>query len=174
MFHQREKWRLFGHGISDLDTKQLITIAKGELVTTDIVSITKGEKGSPGEIRGSIENCKNVGEIDKNTSFGIFGKLKNTAYLQTDNMEMEILPRNEVKTGKAQIICELENGMKKYYDIEIQRVYTTNNKDNKSMLIKVTDKELLEKTGGIIQRNEWFSYYTRWKICRSCYPCVGK
>lgn len=61
------------------------------------------------------------------------------------------MPRNEVKTGKAQIICELENGQKKYYDIEIQKVYTGNEKDNKSMLLKVTDKELLEKTGGIIQ-----------------------
>lgn len=66
---------------------------------------------------------------------------------------MEVANRNEIKTGKAQIICELEQGNKKSYDIEIEKIYTTNNKDNKSMLIKVTDKELLEKTGGIIQRN---------------------
>lgn len=59
--------------------------------------------------------------------------------------------REEIKTGKAQIICELENGKKEYYDIEIQRIFISNNKDNKSMLIKVTDKKLSEKTGGIIQ-----------------------
>ena len=64
---------------------------------------------------------------------------------------MEILNRDEIKKGKAQIICELEDGKKEYYDIEIQRIYTANNKDNKSMLIKITDERLLEKTGGIIQ-----------------------
>lgn len=64
---------------------------------------------------------------------------------------IEVASRDEIKTGKAQIICEVEEGKKKYYDIEIQRIYTSNNQNNKSMLIKVTDKELLEKTGGIIQ-----------------------
>ena len=64
---------------------------------------------------------------------------------------MEILNRNEIKQGKAEIICELESGNKKNYSIEIEKIYTSNNKDNKSMLIKITDKELLEKTGGIIQ-----------------------
>ena len=64
---------------------------------------------------------------------------------------MEVATREEIKTGKAQIICEIEDGKKEHYDIEIQKVYTSNNRDNKSMLIKVTDKKLLEKTGGIIQ-----------------------
>ena len=64
---------------------------------------------------------------------------------------MEVANRNEIKQGKAQIICELEEGKKEYYDIEIERIYTNNSKDNKSMLIKITDERLLEKTGGIIQ-----------------------
>lgn len=64
---------------------------------------------------------------------------------------MEICLREEIKNGKAQIICELENGKKEYYDIEIQKVFVNNNQDNKSMLIKITDERLLEKTGGIIQ-----------------------
>lgn len=75
---------------------------------------------------------------------------------------MEILNRNEVKRGNAKIICELEKGKKKYYDIEIEKVYVNNQKDNKSMLIKVIDKELLEKTGGIIQRNVGSTYNSRW------------
>lgn len=69
--------------------------------------------------------------------------------------------RNEIKTGKAEILCELENGKTEKYEIEIQRVYTANNEDNKSMLIKITDKRLIEKTGGIIQRNEWSSNNTK-------------
>lgn len=140
-----------GHGITDIDTGDLITISNGELVSTNIVSIQKGEKGKPGEIKGSIEGASKIGEVYKNTSFGIFGKVSNKNSLKVTESEIEILNRDEVKKGKAQIICELEDGKKEYYDIEIQRVYTANNKDNKSMLIKITDERLLEKTGGIIQ-----------------------
>ena len=59
--------------------------------------------------------------------------------------------RNEIKTGKAQILCELENGKTEKYNIEIQKIFYNNNENNKSMFIKVTDERLLEKTGGIIQ-----------------------
>lgn len=142
---------LLGHGITDVDTGDLVTIANGELVNSNIISITKGEKGKPGEIKGSIDGESKIGDISKNTSFGIFGKTSNKSSLKITEKEMEVIPRNEIKTGKAQIICELEEGNKKYYDIEIQKVYINNNEDNKSMLIKVTDDELLEKTGGIIQ-----------------------
>ena len=140
-----------GHGITDIDTGDLITISNGELVSTNIVSIQKGEKGKPGEIKGSIEGSSKIGEVYKNTSFGIYGKKTNKNRLNITEKEMEILNRNEIKQGKAEIICELESGNKKNYSIEIEKIYTSNNKDNKSMLIKITDKELLEKTGGIIQ-----------------------
>lgn len=151
-----------GHGITDIDTEKLITISNGELVTTDIVSIRKGEKGKPGEIKGSIEGSNKIGEVYKNTSFGVFGKITNKSRLKVLTEEMEVANRSEIKTGKAQIICELEKGKKEYYDIEIQRIYINNQKDNKSMLIKVTDKKLLEKTGGIIQRNVRYSYNSEW------------
>ena len=140
-----------GHGITDVDTGDLVTIANGELVNSNIVSIKKGEKGTPGEIRGSIEGQSKIGDVYKNTAFGVFGKITSTARLHVTEDEMEVLSRNNIKTGKAQIICELEKGNKKYYNIEIEKIYTNNNKDNKSMLIKVTDDELIEKTGGIIQ-----------------------
>lgn len=140
-----------GHGITDVDTGNLITIANGELVTSNIVSVTKGERGKPGEIRGSIEGSKKVGEVSKNTAFGIFGKIINKNYLSITNQEMEVATREEIKIGKAQIICEIETGKRKTYEIEIQKIYTGNNQDNKSMQIKVTDEELLQKTGGIIQ-----------------------
>lgn len=141
-----------GHGIMDIDTAELIKIANGELVTTNILSINKGTKGNPGEIRGTIEAGHTIGSISKNTKFGVFGTINKTPYLNTSNTnEVQVALREEIKTGKAQIICELENGKKEYYDIEIQRIFISNNKDNKSMLIKVTDKKLLEKTGGIIQ-----------------------
>lgn len=140
-----------GHGITDIDTSDLITISDGELVTTSILSIVKGEKGSPGEIRGTIENGVNLGEIYKNTSFGIYGNILNKTRLNLNQEEVEVALRNEIQTGKAQILCELEDGNIEKYDIEIQRMFLNNNEDNKSMVIKITDSRLLEKTGGIIQ-----------------------
>ena len=141
-----------GHGILDVDTAGLIKIENGELVTTNILSLTKGQKGAPGEIRGTIESGYTVGSISKNTAFGVFGVLNKPSYFNISAKdEMEVCLREEIRQGKAQIICELENGNRQYYDIEIQKIFLNNNKDNKSILIKITDKKLLEKTGGIIQ-----------------------
>lgn len=141
-----------GHGVSDIDTEEIVNIANGELVTANIVSITKGRKGYPGEIRGTIDQGRTIGTIYKNTNFGVYGTVKNKNYLEADlTKEMEVATRSEIKEGKAQIICQLENSNKKKYDIEIEKIYTNNNQNNKSMLIKITDNELLEKTGGIIQ-----------------------
>ena len=141
-----------GHGITDIDTNELINIASGEFVTTKILNLKKGESGNPGKIQGTIENQKNIGTIYKNSKFGIYGKVEDLSSLGVDaSKEMEIALRDEIKEGKATILCSLDNKAPKEYEIEIEKVYRENNYDNKSMLIKVTDEELLEKTGGIIQ-----------------------
>ncbi len=141
-----------GHGINDVDTYELIDIANGEIVTTNIIDIVKGEKGSPGEIRGIIEGERTIGNVSKNTSFGVYGNMLDTTSLNINKeSELEVANRSEIKLGKAEIMCELENGKVEKYEIEIQKIFLDNNSDNKSILIKVTDEELIEKTGGIIQ-----------------------
>lgn len=141
-----------GHGIQDIDTEQLLDIAKGDFITTNIISIVKGEKGNPGKIQGSIENSTVIGQVYKNTDFGVYGKLTNISALDVDiTKAMEIAPRDEIKIGKAKILCTLEDNNTKEYDVEIERIYKNNNSNNKSMLVKVSDEELIEKTGGIIQ-----------------------
>lgn len=142
-----------GHGITDIDTNELINISSGELVTTKILSIIKGESGTPGKIQGTIENQKNIGTIYRNTSLGIYGKVTQTSNLLVDySKTMEVAIRDEIRLGKAKILCDLENdeGIQEY-EIEIVRKFSNNNYDNKSMLIKVTDERLIEKTGGIVQ-----------------------
>ena len=152
-----------GHGIADIDTEELINISSGEFVTTKILNVVKGEKGNPGRIQVTVDNQKNIGIIDKNTKFGIYGKVNNVSSLNIDmSKKMDLALRNEIKLGKATIMCSLENGSIEEYEIEIEKIYKENNIDNKSMLIKVTDERLLEKTGGIIQRSEWFSNYSKW------------
>ncbi len=141
-----------GHGINDVDTYQLIDIANGELVTTNIIDIVKGEDGTPGEIRGVIDGGSTIGSIYKNTNYGVYGKVIDTSRLNlSKNNEIEVANRSEITTGKAEIMCELEDGKIEKYEIEIQKIFLENNQDNKSMLIKVTDEDLIEKTGGIIQ-----------------------
>ena len=141
-----------GHGITDIDTEQLIDIASGEFVTTKILNIVKGQVGTPGRIQGTVDNQKNIGTIQKNTKFGIYGTVDNISSLNIDSSnEMEVALRDEIKTGKAKIRCSLENGKIEEYEIQIEKIFKENNYDNKSMLIKITDEKLLDKTGGIIQ-----------------------
>ena len=141
-----------GHGITDIDTEKLINIESGEFVTTKILNITKGEVGNPGKIQGTVENQKNIGKIYKNTKFGIYGKVDNISALNIDSSkEMEVALREEIKEGKATILCSLDGKSPKEYEIQIEKIYKENNYDNKSMKIKVTDSRLLDKTGGIIQ-----------------------
>lgn len=155
-----------GHGIIDIDTEKLIKISDGEVVTTKMSSIVKGKEGVPGEIRGSIVNSRTIGTVGQNTEFGIYGKITNTAQFNTSNLkELQVAKRDEIKQGEAKILLALEEGERKEYNIEITKIYKNNNSNNKSMLIKVTDQELLNLTGGIIQRNEWSTNNTKRKIC---------
>lgn len=164
-----------GHGITDIDTEQLIDIASGEFVTTKILNVIKGESGTPGRIQGTVDNQKNIGTIYKNTRFGIYGQVENLSSLNIDkSKEIELALRDEIKVGKAKIMCSLENEKIEEYEIEIEKIFKENNYDNKSMLIKVTDERLLQKTGGIIQRNEWFSNNPKWKIYWSYNTCSCK
>ena len=149
---QSKSFGALGHGITDIDTQKLINIASGEFVTTRVLNIEKGQAGMPGRIQGTVENQENIGLISKNTNFGIYGKVTNLSSLNIDSSkEMELALRDEIKTGKATILCSLDNINVEEYEIEIQKIYKENNYDNKSMKIKITDQRLIEKTGGIIQ-----------------------
>ena len=160
---ESKKFAALGHGILDIDTKELISIANGEITTANIVSIAKGEKGIPGEIRGTLIGQTTIGSISKNTALGIYGTINNIGMLNTKKQEaLEVALREEIKTGKATVICTLENNQKQEYEIEIQKIYTNNNTDNKSMVVKITDKELVQKTGGIIQGMSRKPNNTKW------------
>ncbi len=147
-----QKFGALGHGITDIDTGELLNIASGEFVTAKVLNIKKGEDGNPGKIQGTVEEQETIGEIDKNTEFGIYGKIKDMSSLNIDmSKEMEVALRDEIELGKATILCSLDNQTIGEYEIEITKVYKDNNHNNKSMEIKVTDERLIEKTGGIIQ-----------------------
>ena len=91
-----------GHGIIDSDTDKLIDIDSGELVTSEVMSITKAEVNNPGEIRGTIINQKTIGEVQKNTKFGIYGRLDNLSTLNINTNEaVKVALREEIKTRRC-------------------------------------------------------------------------
>ena len=141
-----------GHGITDIDTDKLINIDSGSIVTSKVVSIQKGEVGKPGEIRGSILNQPTIGTVYKNTEFGIYGEITETSNLKIDySNKLKVALRNEIVEGDATISCSVDGKGNKEYKIKIEKIYSENNENNKSMLIEVVDEELIQKTGGIIR-----------------------
>lgn len=141
-----------GHGITDSDTDKLIDIDSGNIVTSKIVSIQKGEQGKPGEIRGSIINQPTIGKVYKNTEFGIYGELTNLSNIKFNySNKLKVALRDEIQEGNAKVLCSVDGNETEEYDIKIEKIYKDNNEDNKSMLIEVTDKNLINKTGGIIR-----------------------
>lgn len=172
---ETKKVATLGHGIVDSDTDKLITIECGEIVTCNITKIKKGQEGEPGEIKGTINDEQIIGNINQNTHFGIYGTLSetNTLSINEDN-SLEVALREEIKTGKAKILLTLEDGIRKEYEINIKKIYTNNNEDNKSMLIEITDKELIAKTGGIIQGMSGAPIIQNNKFVRSYNSCPNK
>lgn len=141
-----------GHGISDSDTGEVVQISGGSLYNTEIVGIEKGSVGNPGVMSGVIYYGPGslLGEIDANSEVGIFGTA-GSRFRQTMNLQpIEIGYRQEVKKGPATIRSGI-SGEIKDYAIEILKVDYSTSHQNKSLVIQVTDPDLLSLTGGIVQ-----------------------
>ncbi|MDD6011374.1 MAG: SpoIVB peptidase [Oscillospiraceae bacterium] len=135
-----------GHGVCDVDTGELLPLSQGDIVGAQIAGCYKGQNGKAGELCGTFTSKVN-GALLANHSKGVFGLL--TKYDRKEKA-IPIAMNYEVKTGKAQIISTVDGEGPKYYDIEITKI-SLNSSDNKNMVIKVTDEELIAKTGGIVQ-----------------------
>jgi len=140
-----------GHIISDADTGKIIEVGEGEIIRAKVSSISPGKKNQPGEKKGVFVNeDKIIGTIVANTPFGIFGE----AYHPFENPFYDTLPVatiNQVQEGKAKILTVIEGEKIQEFDIEIQKIIKQSYPNDKGMIIKITDQELIAKTGGIIQ-----------------------
>ncbi len=141
-----------GHSINDMDTGMLMDVSGGEIYDADILGLEKGKKGIPGEIEGFIayQTERVVGDIDENRLYGIFGTVTKS-FLKSEETEeaIEVANEDEVETGRAYIQSYV-SGEKELYEIEILNIHKNGNGD-KEMEIFVTDDNLVELTGGIIQ-----------------------
>lgn len=141
-----------GHGINDIDTSMLMSLASGTLYHTQIIGITRGSVGSPGELTGFIEyDDENVmGSISANTARGIFGICEEEINEAVTNEYLSLGLKQEIETGPAQILCSLGDETREY-EIEITELHLENDNVNRGIVLKITDEELLNITGGIVQ-----------------------
>ncbi len=148
----QSRFGALGHGIHDVDTNELLRISGGTLYTTSIKDIQKGADGVPGGMEGIIiyNNYNILGSITKNTDAGIFGVIDRIDTLFSDQTPVRVAKKEEIKEGPATIRCAVE-GKVREYDVEITGIDFTTPEVNKGIILKVTDKELLKVTGGIVQ-----------------------
>lgn len=141
-----------GHGIHDADTEGTMEISEGSLYDASILSVTKGTSGSPGGLEGMIiySPSKLLGSIQKNTEIGIYGKLNLNKLNLGDKEWVYPAARSEIREGTAYICCSVDRKVQKY-EVEIEKINQKNYKSSKGFVIHVTDPELIEKTGGIVQ-----------------------
>lgn len=140
-----------GHGISDADTGERLEISDGDLYRADILSIRKGMAGTPGELRGVINYREEnrIGTICGNSQYGIRGQMEPGKYAES----MKKIPtglKQEIQTGKAEIRCDIGDGIREY-QCEILEIDSNARDTNKCFVLRITDDDLLSRTGGIVQ-----------------------
>ncbi len=136
-----------GHGICDSESGVLIPLASGTVEEVTLSGITRGASGAPGELRGYFSGDV-LGSLSANRDAGITGTLD----MIPPALAKERFPvgeKDEVKEGKAYIFCTVDSGGRKMYEIEILNI--EKDSPSRNFLVRVTDEELLEKTGGIVQ-----------------------
>jgi stage IV sporulation protein B len=147
-----KKFGALGHPITDADTNEPFLVKKGDVLESSIISVRKGEKGSPGELKGIFLNeDAPTGNIEKNTQSGIFGEIKNTTILNEKVKPLKVGFRDDISIGKAKIITTVDESGPQEFDIEIEKVLNQSTPGSKSMVIRITDSRLLQKTCGIVQ-----------------------
>jgi len=145
------RYGALGHAVTDSDAGIVLPIEGGAIYENSILDVKRGEEGTPGEIIGQFYDGGYLGTIDENTDFGIFGdaadSVNNTLYPNG----IETADPDDVRTGKAKILTTVGDEGLTEYDAQIVRIEDQNQPATRSFTIRVTDKRLLDKTGGIVQ-----------------------
>lgn len=136
-----------GHPITDVDTNEIMPILDGEAVKANVTKLYKSSDGEAGSLCCDFTNDV-IGNLSVNSSCGIYGKYDCSL---VGSRLYTVSPAQEVEKGSAQLLCTIDERGPQLYDVEITRVSYRENNAEKNMVVKVTDKTLLEKTGGIVQ-----------------------
>lgn len=141
-----------GHGINDSDTGELLKLSAGKLYDTTVAEIHRGEPGSPGEVAGLIRYRDSLicGQIRENTEVGIFGEGTERLSEKLFSKQLPVGYKQEIQEGEA-LVRSGVSGTVKDYRIVVEEIRCQEADVNKGLVFRVTDPELLELTGGIVQ-----------------------
>ncbi|MGZ9586170.1 SpoIVB peptidase [Paenibacillus marinisediminis] len=141
-----------GHVITDMDTQTPIVVGTGEIVQSNVTSISKSQNGEPGEKRAHfLKESRVLGNVERNTPFGIFGKMVANPEHSLFKEPIPIGFNEEVQEGPAEMLTVVNGQEVERFQIEIVHVTKQSSPATKGMVIKITDPRLLQKTGGIVQ-----------------------
>ena len=135
-----------GHPVCDVDTGEAMPLSGGQVVPARVFGITKSVAGTPGELKGAFEPGL-LGSLSRNGQNGLYGTL--TA-LPSPAVSMPVARRQQVREGKAQILATLDGTQPRYYDVEVEQV-RYGGTAARNMVVRITDPQLLNLTGGIVQ-----------------------
>lgn len=135
-----------GHEIVESNTNNIVEIKDGSIFRNYITGIDKSKVGYAGSKNAKFYYNTKYGSINKNSNVGIYGIYNSVL---PNKERLEVARNDEVKIGKASIATVLSKEDIKYYDIEITKIDEYSKVKNISF--KITDKELLDKTGGVVQ-----------------------
>lgn len=135
-----------GHAINDVDTGNILPVRAGNILNCDIISVTKSQKGSPGEINAAFDGDK-IGNVYENEEIGIFGKMCCDEFSGIGET-IPVAAKSQITEGDAYIISDAFGEENNKYSIKITKI--TNNAD-KGLVIEITDPRLIEQSGGIVQ-----------------------
>lgn len=148
---QSNTFGALGHGVTDVDTAALMPFSSGSILPSTVKTVKRGETGAAGELKGDFDLSGDTGELYANTSGGVFGTLTDQELIEhLGETPLPVAENDQVHTGKATILANVDGDTVKEYDIEITKILSTDSA-GRNLLITVTDPELLEKTGGIVQ-----------------------
>lgn len=148
-----KKFGSLGHAITDVDTHTNLSVKDGEIFHSKIIDVRQGVRGQPGELQGSFDDNDNnvMGRLESNTEFGIFGTLYESLKNSIHPEPMPVSGKEEVQTGPATLLTTVDDSGIKEFDCQIVRVNKQEQPSTKGMVVKITDPDLLERTGGIVQ-----------------------
>lgn len=136
-----------GHEILERSTGQMLEVKEGRIFDTNVTTIDRSERGTPGSKNAELEYDDVKGNIKENTKSGIFGTYTEEL---PNKKTYKVASPSEVKTGEAKLLTVVKNKEVKEYSINILKV-SQNDPENKNILFEITDEELLNTTGGVVQ-----------------------
>lgn len=137
-----------GHHILDADSNLSQTLNQGDIFNAEVTGVVKGESGKAGGLVADVNRLsKSIGAINANTDIGLYGKYEG----EYGGDLYRIAMKGEAKVGKAQVLTTIDGASPKFYEIDVVKVVSQSVASEKGMVICVRDKELLDKTGGIVQ-----------------------